>query len=267
MKKLIAVLLALVLMLSFAACAKTEQKPANNQDNTTKTTFTVGFDQEFPPYGFVDDNGEFTGFDLELAAECAKRMGMEVKYQPIDWDAKDLELESGKIDCIWNGFTINGREDGYTWTAPYVNNSQVFVVRTDSNIKAFEDLSGKIVTAQADSSALNALNNDYPELVATFSQFLTCADYNSAFMELEQGTVDAIAMDVGVAKYMITKSGENFTVLDKDISAEQYAVGFKKGNTELADKVQATLEDMVKDGKFAEISTKWFGEDVGIIGK
>ena len=229
-------------------------------------TFTVGFDQDFPPMGFVGDDGQYTGFDLELAQEVADRLGLEFVPQPIAWDAKDMELESGNIDCIWNGFTMTGREDDYTWTEPYMENTQVFVVRNDSGIEGKDGLAGKVVECQADSSAEAALKED-PDLTSTFGQLLTTADYNTAFMDLEQGSVDAIAMDVIVAGYQIKQRNADFTILDDSLSAEEYGVGFKKGNTELRDKVQATLEDMAKDGTMKEISEKWFGEDVTTIGK
>ncbi len=228
-----------------------------------KTTFTVGFDQDFPPFGYVDENGEFTGFDIELATEAAKRMGLEIKLQPIDWDSKELELSSGAIDCIWNGFTMNDREDDYTWTESYMDNSQVFVVKADSGISTQADLAGKIVTAQTDSAALNALNGeDFASLKASFKDLITCAQYNTAFMDLEAGSVDAIAMDIGVAKYQIEGREDQFVILDEAIVEEQYGVGFLKGNTELRDRTQKVLEEMVADGTFASISQKWFGYDV-----
>ncbi len=230
-------------------------------------TFTVGFDQDFPPMGFVDEKtGEYTGFDLALAAEVAKRLGLEVKYQPIAWDSKDMELSSGTIDCIWNGFTMNGREDDYTWSEPYMKNDQVFVVKADSGIKSSKDLAGKIVDVQTDSSAQAALN-DNKTLSDTFGQLIVVDNYNSAFMELESGAVDAIAMDNTVASYQISKRGANFAVLDESIAAEEYGIGFKKGNTELRDKVQNTLEEMAKDGTMAKISEEWFGKDITTIGK
>ena len=198
-----------------------------------------------------------------MATECAKRMGMEIKLQPIDWDSKDLELSSGSISCIWNGFTMNGREDDYTWTSPYMDNSQVFVVRSADGITAAEQLAGKIVTAQADSAALNALNSDeFADLKASFKELLTCAQYNTAFMDLESGAVDAVAMDIGVAKYQIKGQEDKYVILEQPIVAEQYGVGFLKGNTELRDKVESTLKEMVKDGFFAELSNKYFGYDV-----
>ena len=229
-------------------------------------TLIVGFDQDFPPMGFLGDDGEYTGFDLELAQEVAKRLGLEYKAQPIAWDSKDMELDSGNIDCIWNGFTMTGRENDYEWTEPYMANSQVFVVAADSGIAGRADLAGKVVECQADSSALAALN-EAPDLTATFGQLITTPDYNAAFMDLEQGSVDAVAMDVIVAGYQIQQRNADFIILDDTLSAEEYGVGFKKGNTDLRDKVQKTLEEMAADGTLKTISEKWFGEDVTTIGK
>jgi len=167
------------------------------------TTFIVGFDQDFPPYGFINDQGEFAGFDLDLAAEVASRNGWEIKYVPINWDLKDAELASGAIDCIWNGFTIEGREDQYLWTQPYMDNTQVIVVLGSSGIKTFADLAGKVVMAQADSAAYMALTEEHPTLVDTFKELRTIPEYNTAFLELDQGSVDAIAIDLPVAVYQI----------------------------------------------------------------
>lgn len=258
LKSIFAILTAGVLACTgLTACG--DDKAASNQ----KATFTVGFDQDFPPFGYVDENGEFTGFDLELAKEAAKRMDMEIKLQPIDWDSKELELSSGSISCIWNGFTMNGRENDYTWTESYMDNSQVFVVKSDSGIKTQADLAGKIVTAQTDSAALNALNgDDFKDLKASFKELLTCAQYNTAFMDLEAGAVDAVAMDIGVAKYQIEGKESKFIILDEPIVKEQYAIGFYKGNTEMRDKVQKALDEMAADGTFKKISEKWFGYDV-----
>ena len=258
LKSIFAILTAGVLACAgLTACG--DDKASSNQ----KATFTVGFDQDFPPFGYVDENGEFTGFDLELAKEAAKRMDMEIKLQPIDWDSKELELSSGSISCIWNGFTMNGRENDYTWTESYMDNSQVFVVKSDSGIKTQADLAGKIVTAQTDSAALNALNgDDFKDLKASFKELLTCAQYNTAFMDLEAVAVDAVAMDIGVAKYQIEGKESKFTILDEPIVKEQYAIGFYKGNTEMRDKVQKALDEMAADGTFKKISEKWFGYDV-----
>ena len=290
-KRLLSAVMASAMVLSLAACggAKTETTAAETtaekkEETTTADTTTadttaaetaaeaaggtliVGFDQDFPPMGFVGDNGEYTGFDLDLAKEVASRLGLEYKAQPIAWDSKDMELESGNIDCIWNGFTITGREDDYTWTTPYMANKQVFVVANDSDIKSQADLAGKVVEVQADSSAEAALKENQ-DLANTFGQLLTTPDYNTAFMDLEQGAVDAVAMDVIVAGYQIKQRNADFKILDDSLSEEEYGVGFKKGNTELRDKVQEALEEMAADGTLAKISDEWFGEDVTTIGK
>ena len=248
--------------------AETTEKAAEAEGETKAEggTLIVGFDQDFPPMGFMGDDGEYTGFDLELAQEAAKRLGLEYKPQPIAWDAKDMELESGNIDCIWNGFTMTGREDGYTWSEPYMENSQVFVVAGDSGIKSQADLAGKVVECQVDSSAEAALK-EVPDLTATFAQLLTTADYNTAFMDLEQGAVDAIAKDLVVAGYQISQRNADFVILEDSLAAEEYAIGFKKGNTELKDKVQGALEEMAADGTLKTISEKWFGKDITTIGK
>ncbi len=245
----------------------TETRQAERTDETSEGgTFTVGFDQDFPPMGFVGEDGEYTGFDLELAQETAKRLGLTYVAQPIAWDAKNMELESGNIDCIWNGFTMTGREDEYTWSEPYMENSQVVVVMKDSGIETLEDLAGKIVEVQADSSAEAALK-EMPDLTSTFGTLQTTPDYNTAFMDLEMGSVDAIAMDVIVAGYQMQEREGSFKILEESLASEEYAIGFKKGNTELCEKVQQTLEEMAADGTMAEISEKWFGEDITTVGK
>ncbi len=227
-----------------------------------RKTFTVGFDAEFPPYGYQNEAGDYVGFDLSLAQEVCDRQSWTLVKQPIDWDSKDMELKTGAIDCIWNGFTINGRESDYTWSVPYVDNSQVVIVRKDSDISELNDLSGKVVAVQADSSALAAFTGEDAEesnqqLAASFADLQQVGDYNSAFLNLESGAVDAICMDIGVANYEIEKRGSQFVMLDEHVSSEQYGIGFLKGNTELRDTVQETLYEMLDDGSFARIADEW----------
>ncbi len=274
MKKCLALILAGVLTLGMTACGSTQtaaEAESTGAKETTQATETaaeaertklvVGFDAEFPPYGFMDDNGEYTGFDLDLAQEVCNRRGWELVKQPIDWDAKDMELSSGAIDCIWNGFTINGREDDYTWSVPYVDNSQVFVVSADSGISKKEDLAGKTVGVQKDSSALAALedkeNQENLDLAASFKDFVQYSDYNMGFMDLESGAIDALAIDIGVANYQLSSRGDAYVILPDQLSSEQYAIGFLKGNDALKDEVETTLMEMVSDGTFAEIAEKY----------
>ncbi len=260
MKKSLLLILALLLTLGLVAgCAGKKDQ---------EQTFTVGFDAEFPPYGFMDDQGEYTGFDLELAQEVATRRGWKLVKQPINWDTKDDELKSGAIDCIWNGFTINGREDEYTWSSPYVNNSQVFVVAGNAGIADPVGLAGKVVAVQKESSALAALESeDQADLLESFDEMIQFGDYNTAFLELEQGSVDAIAMDIGVAHVQIAARAEGkFVILDEYLSAEQYGVGFKLGNEALRDQVEETLMAMLEDGTFLTIATKWNLQDFVCLG-
>ena len=258
-KRLVTAILMMALLLGPIVSMQTPARAADGEDDNT---FIVGFDAEFPPYGYKDDNGEYVGFDLDLAQEVCDRNGWTLKKQPIEWNSKDMELNSGSISCIWNGFTMNGREDDYTWTKPYVDNSQVVVVRKDSGITQLSDLSGKVVAVQADSSALAALTGEDASegnkaLCETFKDLQQVGDYNSAFMNLESGAVNAICMDIGVANYEIASRGDKFVMLEDRLSSEEYGIGFKLGNTELRDKVQATLLDMLADGTFDEIAEKW----------
>ena len=224
--------------------------------------FIVGFDQDYPPYGYVGDDGEYTGFDLDLAQRVCEINDWNYQPNPINWDAKDGELNGGSITCIWNGFTVEGREDDYTFSEPYMNNAQVVVVKADSGIESFDDLAGKAVITQADSAALDVLEGDQADLAATFGSLETRADYNTAFMELESGAVDAVACDLSIAAYQIAANPDVYLQLDEELSSEHYAVGFKKGNTDLADAVTETLRQMDEDGEVEELCDKY--SDQGI---
>ena len=256
--KKVTLLIAMVLVFGLCACGK----------KSDEKKFVVGFDANFPPYGYMDDKGEYVGFDLDLAEEVCERNGWRLVKQPINWDSKDFELESGNIDCIWNGFTMSeDRLDDYAWSEPYVDNSQVVVVAKDSGITNLADLTGKVVDVQAASSALEALNGDAKDLADTFAKLEEVPDYNQAFMNLEAGAVDAVAMDIGVAKYQIEQRGDKYVILDEAIITEQYGIGFFKENTELRDEVQKTLNEMAEDGTVAKIAEEWGLADSIIIGK
>ncbi len=231
---------------------------ASGEDTSADiSTLIVGFDQSYPPYGFVGDDGEFTGFDLDLAAEVADRNGWEVQYEPIDWDAKDTLLDSGAITCIWNGFTMEGREDDYTFSEPYMLNGQVVVVKADSGIESFDDLAGKTVITQVDSAALDVLEGDQADLAATFASLEQIGEYNTAFMQLESGAVDAVACDLSIAEYQMAANPDAYVQLPEMLSEEHYAVGFKKGSQALADKVTDTLREMNEDGFIEELCQKY----------
>lgn len=236
-----------------------EQEGSEGQSGAK--TFTVGFDAEYPPYGYMDENGEYTGFDLELAQAVCDLEGWELVKKPISWDSKDMELDSGAVDCLWNGFTMNGREDDYTFSVPYVDNSQVIVVAENSGIKTLEDLAGKTVGVQAASAALELLESEeeggQKALADTFGSLNQFADYNTAFTELQAGALDALAIDIGVANYQLKSRGEGFMMLDEELNTEQYAVAFKLGNEELRDIINADLEKLTQDGTVAELAEKY----------
>ena len=273
MKKYVALALTMIMGITVLAGCGTpkEEVPPTQGDGEQvesegeteeKTTFTMGFDASYPPYGYIDEAGEYVGFDIDLATEVCERRGWELVKRPIDWDAKDLEINSGSIDCIWNGFTMTEREDSYTFTDAYVDNSIVFVVRAEDTIETAADLADKVVMTQTDSSAYTALtatedNDENLALAATFSALEVTADYNTAFMTLESGAIDAIAVDIGVAQYQLSSRDGIFKMLEEPFSKEQYGIGFKKGNTELRDQVQETLYEMVEDGTFDEIVSNY----------
>ena len=254
MMKILSLALALVMTVSLlAACGSKD---------SDKQKLIVGFDAEFPPYGYLATDGSYDGFDLAMAEELCNRLGWDFEAVAIDWNSKDKELEAGNINCIWNGFTYTGREDQYTWSDPYVDNSIVIVVKADSGIKTLADLAGKTVMSQTASSATDAINGN-EAFKASLKEVIELGDYNLGFMELKQGTVDAIAADIGVAAFQIAKNGSDYVMLEEAISTEQYAVGFLLGNTELRDAVNAELLKMAEDGTMMKIAENYV--DAGLV--
>ncbi len=239
------------------AAGSTDTAAEDDTGAASTGTLIVGFDQSYPPYGFVGDDGEFTGFDLDLAAAVAEKAGWNVEYEAIDWDAKDTLLNSGAINCIWNGFTMEGREDDYTFSEPYMLNGQVIVVRADSGITSVDDLAGKAVITQVDSAALDVLEGDRADLAQTFASLETIGDYNTAFMQLESGAVDAVACDLSIAEYQMSAKPDAYVQLDDMLSEEHYAVGFKKGDDASAEAVNDALRELVEDGTVQELCEKY----------
>jgi len=254
MKKLMIVLAAIAAMLG---CEKAD-------DGAKK--LVVGFDADFPPYGFKEGN-EYKGFDLDLARAVCEKKGWTFVANPINWDSKDMELNSGSIDCIWNGFTIQGREDSYTFSSPYVDNSQVVMVKAGSPIKTLADLAGKIVGVQTDTPVQKALSKggDKESLGATFKQLVVMPNYNQAVQELDMGGVDAVALDVGVAKKKMADLSGRFEILPEIVMSETYGIGFKKGNTALRDEVEATLREVAAEGTMAKLAEKYGIEPASLL--
>lgn len=253
MKKIIVLALSLLMCLSLCACG----------GKTGKQTLVVGFDPEFPPFGFVNENGEYDGFDLALAKELCVRLGWEFKAVAINWDSKDNELATGSISCIWNGFTCTGREEEYTWSDPYIDNSIVAIVRADSGIESLADLAGKTVMVQSASSGLDALTAN-EDLTASFGELVQLPDYNTGFLELRQGTVDAVIVDVGVGNYQIANTEGDYVILSEPVSVEQYAVGFYLGNEALRDAVNEQLLAMAQDGTMMSIAEKYVDKGLSL---
>jgi len=260
-RSIFGLMLVVILVASlFAGCSSNTAKTEETASNDDKS-FVVGLDDSFTPMGFRDDKNEIVGFDVDLAKEVGKRMGMEVVLQPINWDTKELELDSGNIDVIWNGLTITDeRKAAMDFSAPYLENDQVIVVKKDSPIKTKADLAGKNIGLQKGSSAYDAFMadpintqtaamNEYPENV-------------SALTDLGIGRIDAVIVDSIVARYYITTENADYVILDESLSPELYGVGIKKGNTELQTKIQDAMDAMIADGTAAEISTNWFGSDI-----
>ncbi len=240
----------------------TSSAAADDGSATATGKLIVGFDSAYPPYGYVGDDGQYTGFDLELAQEVAKRNGWEVQLEPIDWDAKDTLLNSGAINCIWNGFTVEGRESDYTFSSPYMLNGQVVVVKAGSDIKDLDDLAGKAVITQVDSAALEVLEGDKADLAATFGSLETIGDYNTAFMQLESGAVDAVACDLSIAAYQLSAKPDAYVQLDEALSTEHYAVGLKKGDDATAKTIDETLKAMDQDGFIKDLCDKYADQGI-----
>ena len=274
MKKLSAIALALVMGFStlLGGCSSSDSSSSSNDDSLQyvmdKGELIVGLDDSFPPMGYRDKDNKIVGFDVDLAKETCKRMGIKAKFQPVSWESKEQELSSKNIDCIWNGFGITPeREKVLTISEPYMANPQIFVVLADSGIKTQDDLKGKVVAAQNGSTAYATIDKD-TNLKDSFKEFIGVEDNVKALMDLEVGGSDAVAMDTVVARYYMTKDPGKYSIIeDTTILDEEMGVGFRKGDNALCKKVEDTLKEMQKDGTLAKISKKWFGEDLTTIGK
>ena len=231
-------------------------------ESASDNKLVIGLDDQFPPMGFRDENNEIVGFDIDLAKAAGEKMGMEVEFQPIDWDSKELELNSGKIDLIWNGFSISDeRLETMEFTKPYLDNKMIIIVNDGSDIKTKADLAGKNVGVQDGSSAVDAVEAD--EIHTQFASMPTYDTNILALADLEVGRVDAVVADQVVARYYLAQNPDKkFVVLSDDFGSEVYGIAAKKGNTELIDKLQTALDELYDEGTSAEISEKWFGEDI-----
>lgn len=266
-QKVLAIVLFSLVALAFAGGKKDAGVDNSLTKVLDKKVFVMGLDDSFPPMGFRNENNEIVGYDVDLAKEVAKRMGVELVLQPIDWNAKEQELNTGKIDCIWNGFTMTEeREKALTFSKPYLRNAQVVVVLGDSSYKTLADLSKKKVGLQAGSSASEALDGAV-EFKKSLSGVVEFKDNLTALMDLSIKGVDAVVMDLLVANDAIVRSGKNYRILDESLAPENYGVGFRKNDVALRNQVQSLLEEMAADGTITAISNKWFNADISVVGK
>ena len=232
-----------------------------------KKKLVMGLDDSFPPMGFRNEKNEIVGYDVDLAKEVTKRMGIELVLQPIDWAAKEQELNTFQIDCIWNGFTITEeRKKNVLYTPPYLKNAQVVVVRNDSPVKSLKDLAGKTSGTQAGSSSVGAIDAA-TAFKASLKDVILYRDFLTALMDLDVGGVDSIVIDLVLANDNIKRSGKPFRILSETLEDEEFGIGFRLGEHALRNKVWETLLAMAKDGTVGRITEQWMGANISIIGK
>ncbi|WP_195263338.1 amino acid ABC transporter substrate-binding protein [Clostridium sp. 1001275B_160808_H3] len=261
LKRLLISSLLGVMALALVSCG--EKKVENSMD---KEELVLGFDDTFVPMGFKDDNGEYTGFDIELAKEISKKLNKKIIFQPIDWSMKETELNNGNIDFIWNGYSVTEeRKEKVAFSKEYLNNRQVIITLANSKINSKKDLKNAVVAAQNQSSAVDAIESDGEDIVNSFKdgKIVTFETNNEALMDLEAGRVDAVVADEILAKYYINQRGaEKYKVLKEDFGKESYAVGMRKDDNELVEAFNNAFDELVNEGKAGDISEKWFGEDI-----
>lgn len=251
MKKIVALLLAVMMVFALCACG------GDSKDDSQKT-LVVGIDPEYPPYSYIGSDGEYTGFDIEIAQAVCDLLGWKMEVFAVNWDQKLTQLDANECDCIWSGMTIldSMKEAGYVISDPYYDNSQVLLVKEDSSINSAADLKGKTVAVQLGTSGESLLNGDLSDLKATFADLVTCNSFVSAFTELGGGSVDAVFVDYPVAASYVAKN-DGFRIVEDDLGAEQYGIAFRSGDQELCDQIEAAVEQLVENGTYAEIAAKY----------
>ena len=263
MKKQISVLVvALMAAAMISGCGKKEEASAPAAAPAPAAAIVVGLDDNFPPMGFRDEKNALVGFDIDLATEAGKRLGAEVTFKPIDWNAKEAELNGKRVDVLWNGLTITEeRKANILFTTPYLENRQIIVVLDNSAIKNKAELAGKVLGVQDGSSAVEAVQKD-EAIAKSLKELKKFPDNVTALMDLSAGRLDARVVDEVVGRYYTAKKSGEYRVLEENFGTEDYGVGTRKDDAELMGKLQKALDDMKKDGSAAAISTKWFGKDI-----
>lgn len=249
--------------LALVACGKQGDAGAGASSNAAAATkIVVGLDDNFPPMGFRDEQNKLTGFDIEMAREAAKRLGLDVEFKPIDWNAKEAELNGKRVDVLWNGLTITEqRKQNIAFTKPYLENRQIIVVAGGSPIKAKADLAGKVVGVQEGSTAVEAVERD-AATAKTFKELKKFGDNVTALLDLKTGRLDALVVDEVVGRYYTSRKPGEYAVLEDNFGTEEYGVGVRKDDAALLTKIQGAMDQMKQDGTAARISTQWFGKDI-----
>ena len=254
MKKVLALVLALVMALSLVACGNAD----NNEGDDGKKTFVMGIDPEYPPFSYLDENGEYAGFDVEICKAACDLLGWDFEVFSVNWDQKLVQLDAKECDCIWSGMTIldSMKEAGYVISAPYYDNTQVIMVKEGSDIKSSADLAGKVVAVQLGTSGESLLKGDLADMAATFDELTTCDSFLKCFTELDSNGVDAVFVDKPVAESYAAKN-EGFTIIDENLGAEQYGIAFRADDAELCASIEDAVAKLVENGTYAEIAEKY----------
>ena len=253
MKKILSIALALTMLLALGVTAFA----ADKDPVADRTSFVMGIDPEYPPFSYLGDDGEYTGFDVEVCQAVCDLLGWKLEVFGVNWDEKLVQLDSMECDCVWSGMTIldSMKEAGYVISEPYYDNTQVLVVKADSGYKSSKDLAGKIVAVQLGTSGESLLNGDLEELAKSFESVLTCDSFLKCFTELQGGAVDAVFVDMPVAASYVAKH-EGLSIIDEQLGAEQYGIAFRSGDAELCKAVDDAVQALVKDGTYAKIAEK-----------
>ena len=254
MKKMLALVLALVMTLSLVACGGNN----NNEGDDGKKTFVMGIDPEYPPFSYLDENGEYAGFDVEICKAACDLLGWDFKVFGVNWEQKLVQLDAKECDCIWSGMTIldSMKDAGYVISAPYYDNTQVIMVKEGSDIKSSADLAGKVVAVQLGTSGESLLKGDLADMAATFDELTTCDSFLKCFTELDSNGVDAVFVDKPVAESYAAKN-EGFTIIDENLGAEQYGIAFRADDAELCASIEDAVAKLVENGTYAEIAAKY----------
>lgn len=263
-KKLLALGMAAVMTAAFVTGCGGQKAADSGSGSGDKGKIIVGLDDNFPPMGFKDENNEITGFDVDLAKEASKRLGREVEFKAIDWSSKEAELKSGRVNVLWNGLDITEkRKENMLFSDPYMDNRQIiFVKKGRTDITDKKSLAGKVVGTQSASTA-----EEYMDKTEFFKKDVKevkkYSDFVTAFMDLENGRVDAVVGDEIVGRYYMSKHPDTIDAVDVAVGpVSEFGIAFAKDNTALRDDVQKVLNEMKADGTIAKISEKWFGKDI-----